>query len=681
VAATVPILVQQGPVKGIMGRLSRKFHLTLREASAALTRRAAGVDLVSIDLFDTLRLRLVPPSAVERRAAEHLVKELNTDDREGQPSVDEVVAHRQRFIRRRERHRRTAEVEWLLRDWLNALADDCSLNPRVLCECGRRAELDAELELTTLAPEAAKLVETARAVAKTLVLTSDTSHDYGSIRTLLGDLAPYFDALYGSGELGLSKRYGGIFAHVAATHSVDHRRCLHIGDHWKADYFRPLQARWQAIWARRTDRKVSLASPRLRRVSAPSRTQMNVIEHALAAPRCPVSMSPVFRLAYETLAPLACLFSLFRWRHFQRHRVETVFYIARDAEIFLQAARLLRPVLPESETWHYVHLSRRATSLAHTGDLLQSLEGLPGKMGKGNVGEFLRQFALPSSLVDELLAEASLGLADSWSPRARDNLARALTAHTPEIVALQHAQREMIGLYLTQQAEGHLGVVGIVDIGWAGTHQDILAASPFAAESIVGCYLGVSDDGDASSARSLKYGLVRDDFRGHPHGNAVDRMAGSIRLLEIAFQEPVGTVARLAQADDHTIVPILVEGSPSTATLGAYQEISEGIRRGVLARRQGVAGLARVAAEWPDEVLQAAASALSRRLTARPTRAAATALLDVEFSEGIVSGSIGAASLRRGIAWYPGLLAKYRLRGLQPLLEAAAELALALGRR
>ena len=85
--------------------------------------------------------------------------------------------------------------------------------------------------------------------------------------------------------------------------------------------------------------------------------------------------------------------------------------------------------------------------------------------------------------------------------------------------------------------------------------------------------------------------------------------------------------------------------------------------------------------DWPDEVLQTAASSLSRRLSARPTRALANALLAVDFEEGLVKGTIGLAGLRTNVAWYPGLLARHHLRPVQPLLEMAAELAIALGVR
>jgi FMN phosphatase YigB (HAD superfamily) len=665
-----------------MRRLSRKLRLTLCEASTALTKRADGVDLISIDMFDTLRLRLVPPSAVERRAAEHLVAALSSKGYQPAWTADEVAAHRDRFRKRRERRRRWVEVEWLLTDWLAELAEDYGLDRAILRESGLSAELEAELELTTLAPDAPLLVKTARSMASTLVLTSDTSHQSDVLDALLGELAGSFDELNSSGELGLSKRRGGIFPYLEARHSVAPRRCVHIGDHWKPDLLRPMQARWKAIWIRRRDRRLSLAGGRTLRAPGAIQDRLKLMENALAAPPVPPTYPPLARLAYDTLAPLLCLLSLFRWRHFQRQRVDTVLFVARDAGVFLQAARLLRTALPESQVWRYVRLSRHALSLAHPADLLQSFRGLPGKIGKATVGEFLRQFALPQPLASQLLSRANLASTTPWSETSRAALAAQMKEDAEEIAAHQKAQRRMARLYLEQQVGGRLnGVVGIVDVGWSGTHQDALAAILHDAEAIVGCYLGVSAEGDAPTSKSLKVGLIRDDYRGHRFANAVDRMAGSVRLWEVVFQEPIGTVDRLEEGNDGMVEPILGDYRPSPATLAASEQIASGIASGVQARHDGVAALAAIAADWPDEALQTAASALSRRLSARPTRAWANALLAVDYDEGLAKGTIGLAGLRTNVAWYPGLLARHHLRPVQPLLEMAAEVAIALGIR
>jgi hypothetical protein len=98
---------------------------------------------------------------------------------------------------------------------------------------------------------------------------------------------------------------------------------------------------------------------------------------------------------------------------------------------------------------------------------------------------------------------------------------------------------------------------------------------------------------------------------------------------------------------------------------------------GVRARVDGVGAIVHMCDGWSEEVFERAASGIARSLTIRPSRQLASSLLELIFDEGSASqtgGTIGIAGMRSGVAWYAGLLARYRLGLFHPVLEAGMNL-------
>ena len=155
----------------------------------------------------------------------------------------------------------------------------------------------------------------------------------------------------------------------------------------------------------------------------------------------------------------------------------------------------------------------------------------------------------------------------------------------------------------------------------------------------------------------------------------MDRTAGVLRLWDIVFREPIGSVEALDRSDSGAIVPRLSQIHPSARTVEACESIKRGLQSGLDDRLGGIRALDDVTIDLDE--LKVLGSLLSRSIVARPPAKLAQAILSLDFEEGAKGskGSIGWAGLRNGVAWYPGLLSQSQLGPLHGSLERLVNLA------
>lgn len=104
-------------------------------------------------------------------------------------------------------------------------------------------ELSTEQGLLHPVPGAVELVEQARQVHRRVVFMSDMYLPEAFLRKLLSqyELLKEGDALFVSGELGISKGSGKLFDHVLQAEGIAPEELLHIGDHFLSDYLVPIE--------------------------------------------------------------------------------------------------------------------------------------------------------------------------------------------------------------------------------------------------------------------------------------------------------------------------------------------------------------------------------------------------------------------------------------------------------
>ena len=204
----------------------------------------SGIDVVTVDVFDTLVLRRpVSERARVRRIAR---RESAWLAGAGMPRSIEAV-YRARTLAWRAAYRIAdmrapageSRMEGIVARQLEMLA----LPPDL---CARFLAVEREVDIACLRPNA-PLIEALEAVARTgrpIHAISDTPWSAADLRRLLegAGARPPLSAIHSSADLGLTKRDGPIFEAVFATIGTTAGRVLHVGDDARADRDRARRA-------------------------------------------------------------------------------------------------------------------------------------------------------------------------------------------------------------------------------------------------------------------------------------------------------------------------------------------------------------------------------------------------------------------------------------------------------
>jgi FMN phosphatase YigB (HAD superfamily) len=326
---------------------------TVGSASDGQRRSDTAPDLQSFDVFDTvLTRRLGAPAAV----ADVLSRRL---ENEGAIPVAAAVfsATRKRLETQLTsilgRHASLREIHRAAAEALSVEEADA--------EAWAQAEEDLERELIVPIPGARQRVDAARVEGR-VVFVSDTPHGEGFIKELLlqHGLAAEQDLVFTSSDRGVSKAHGGLFEAVA--HDLEAFTTItHAGDNPRSDVAAARAEGWGArlmpdgqlsryehsleSWSLATDGLTSwlAGSSRLARLEAVEKS---------------VTM-PVAAVASGVLGPLVVGFALWVAAQARRRGVQRLYYVARDGEVMLRAARhVLTQVAPDIEL-RYLYGSRK----------------------------------------------------------------------------------------------------------------------------------------------------------------------------------------------------------------------------------------------------------------------------------------------------------------------------------
>ena len=598
-----------------------------------MARRAlASAAWVSFDLFDTLLRRVRGSEEVAAAAAVGLAA-LGLSHW----TSDEILRHRRAWALSREAGYPKEESEWSVADWYEALGLAMGVEAEQVREVGCRCELEAEIAGTVVRPTGLALLLEARRRGRRHFVLSDTTLTAALIGALLEAHGIFGLEVVASSEWQRSKRRGTIFAEVEARMGLDGLRGLHIGDNLKSDFVRPLQAGWRAAHLPLTDPDGE--------VDAAARTVLRHVPPADRRPQGPLGGDA----AHFVLATAAWV-----CQREQLLATDVTLFLARDAEPLLAACEALQPGRGQR---HYLRLSRRSVLLAHPGNLLFRVT-LSGKIGKRSMRAFVAGFELPDGVAERWLAELGSEADAPLSEATISAWQQVLRRNAAEYDALREEQRRLLRDYVGSVV-GTSRRLLVVDLGWAGTIQDAIAAVMPGCQ-VHGCYAGVTRGGEPSSLQASKQGLVFDipAGRGAP---LLGTSAGVMRLWELLLREPTGSVRRLVRDEAGVVRAELDAPPPLTA---AALELAEEARTLLLATADCAGPAYAQVLGLQEEVCSELLARIARRawegLTLTPDAAFARRILDLEMDEGASRGvmtTLGVGGLRSGVSWWPGLLA------------------------
>ncbi|MFN8722306.1 MAG: HAD-IA family hydrolase [Rhodospirillales bacterium] len=227
-----------GIAASVRPRLARLAHLA----------DDPGVLAISVDLYDTLLLRRCRPELwrfadVARAQDAALV-------RAGLASPGAAALYRARLRVHKACHDRVRDGPGEVRQ-ADVAAGVAAALGLTGAAAGVLAAAETDHETTAVRPDralAALLVRLAR--DRPVVLTSDMYLPAAAVRRVLATAVPDLAGLplFVSGEIGLTKRHGHLFGHVAAALDLPPAAILHVGDNPLADVRRAREAGFRALW-------------------------------------------------------------------------------------------------------------------------------------------------------------------------------------------------------------------------------------------------------------------------------------------------------------------------------------------------------------------------------------------------------------------------------------------------
>ncbi len=446
---------------------------------ARAMRRAADADLVSLDVFDTALTRLVDSPADLFAAIERV---LGTRIGAAASGFAQAREDAERLARMEAHRRGTEEIG------LDAIGD---VLPALLPALGphralvRSTELEVEAELLVPVPDILALTRRLAGAGRRFVFVSDMYLPpcFIAERLRAGGYVGW-DALHVSVDTGATKASGRQWAAVRARHP-ECLRILHIGDDHQADGEIPRRHGVDTLpygRARSARRVGAVLRPALLPFSL---AQRDAVLRARTVPDAVVDPDgPVFWTGLGQVLGGIVLAGFVRWLEAQlrRHRIERVYFCARDGWLIRQAWHAAGGPARTGIRDTYLAVSRRPLNLARgwlasTPDRLdQGLLGfLAGSDGTVTVAGALARAGLAGEAALAAEMRGRFGSLDTrlvW-PDGTGSFEQGLARHPAAVHAALRPEHAALSGYLRQQGFGS-GRIGLVDLGWHGNMQRAL---------------------------------------------------------------------------------------------------------------------------------------------------------------------------------------------------------------
>ena len=477
---------------------------------------SSDYEVYSFDLFDTVFFRkyfsleevLLSSS---RYLSGYLTQSLS-------PSA--IVEERKRVTRTLKRSLALQTQEPKLADILTSLINRHELvdgvSSRQVVEKIISFEFSLEMKNLQLIPETLAILERLKYGDKKIICITDMYFDQQQICALLESLGvqQFFEMVFVSSEIGLTKQSGDLFTYVAHTLKTPKNRILHIGDKFGSD-IRPA-------------------------------SNSGIDSKLVTFNKGPTPAYPEIENIHNSVAQLSTAFLLDIIQQCHARKIHNIFFLSRDATLLGELCRSLadRQWIDRhfsGVTIHDLDISRASTAfleLDWADDSLSKIIDLYVKyINATDFNDFLRYFDLPALLQN--INPAPLSSKD-WVETIRN----AGDQYESQILKkVENINRTVIE-YLQQAGAIHAGNVAFVDIGYAGTIARRIAQYLMRQSTInapvctrIHCFLLLSNNLLAENAESsMPVAIMKTPgFLNHHTIPAILRGNGA--WLEVFFQD------------------------------------------------------------------------------------------------------------------------------------------------
>lgn len=482
-------------------------------------------DYISFDIFDTLIKRDSPtPSAVFDIVGQKL-------------AIDNFRKKRVEAERIAREKSLKAEIS------LKEIYDNFSELDDSLKKTAIENEINTEISISTPNMEIVDLFNKIKTQKKIILITDMYLHRTVIEKILNKCSISGFKSLYISNEIMKTKAEGALFRYVIDELGVSPSKILHVGNSFKADYFK---ARLNGLKAIKISTDQCRTRKKYKDILCKS-NQKKLFLNAFINNHTPYKDDEYIRFGYEVFGPLLFGFVTNLFQDMKKESIQQVFFLARDGFIIQKAYRELGLDLEISD--FYFEASRRSLRVPSYKRTM-SYEDILAQLTVPNKTTLIQIFdSLGLDIEKYSQIIKSLGM-DPASRIKRDLLkknekVRILYNRISEDV-MSNAEKEeqnLIG-YLSQL--NFVPKTALVDIGWGGSMQKYLSKTlerlGLPTNNIYGFYVGLTN--------KAKENLGANCYKAK--GYAFDCLNGDskelerpfVGLFETLFLEQLGSVKK-----------------------------------------------------------------------------------------------------------------------------------------
>lgn len=445
-------------------------------------------------------------------------------------------------------------------------------------------ELEFERRYSRAVPGARVRVAAARAQGATVFFLSDMYLPSEFIRELL--IREGFwqegDALFVSGELGVAKHNGSMFAFIRETHEgiVD---WTHFGDNIQGDYHLPRSVGISAVLDTRcalTVREAIVRGSDSQTTAARSLMAGAMRAARLAGGDLPAEQRRVWESGADIVGPLWYGFTDWCLTKALSLGLKRLYFVARDGQIFHRIAKEIsasrgntvdcRYLYGSRQAWHLAgltHLDDKAWAWIFNRQRFLTLEQVMGRVGldPARFKAELADLGLPQSSWSADLSASKVSALRSWiqSP----SIGNAVLARAE--IARSHATA-----YFEQEGMLDGEPYALVDIGWHGNMQRSLGnllrtVTGNATVGITGLYFALMERPEALSSDVL-YSYWEET------ASATCDISGlNVALLEMMAAADHGSVMGFDR-QENAMIPIFENESNETALQWGLEFLQSG---------------------------------------------------------------------------------------------------------
>lgn len=478
----------------------------------SIIKKLDKYDVVSFDVFDTLICRTCgAPSAVFTLAAKAIKEKYNIS-----LSIDKIVKAR---ISAELTARKKSNKEDVT---LNNIYDCFSLDGFSYTEALKQEEINAELSVCIVNKLIKMIYDWCVDHSKIIIITSDMYLPKDVIINILENNGyNQNNEVFVSSELGITKRTGNLYKAITKKYRGKH--IIHIGDAIRSDY---IQAKIHGLDAylikkKNNDKKIKVD------YSLKDVSKIQFIEY--------------YNFGYKIFGPVITDFC--RWLYTELQKEEKVFFLARDGYL---VKRVFESLYPDSiKKNEYLYVSRKAIRLAslYGKKDVNELVSLFPRNTLMTINELYKKIGISSYLHKQLMKKYNI---DEEKPFLPNEMLHNTKLNMFCLVLLDEIQADckeefnMVSEYL--KSKRFEEKVAVVDIGWAGTIQNML--TNITRVSITGYYFGT----DCKQQSLNKKSFVDPSFE-------IQNFVAA--LLEYPFLAPEGSVERYIKTESGGIRPSL----------------------------------------------------------------------------------------------------------------------------